>query len=101
LLRWERRWSSRGLGPGDYGVCRDHHAAGCLAHDREDLGWEGLAEAAPRFDRGADDNQLGAVVVRHLGEFESERAFSGADDASFDAYAVRVGDCGRTVEALA
>jgi hypothetical protein len=59
-----------------------------------------VAEAAPRFDRGADDDQLGTVVVGDLGEFEPECVFAGTDDASFDADPVGLGDRGCTVEVL-
>src|SRR5581483_12431022 len=72
----------------------DHHATGRVAEDRKDLERERAAEAEPRLDRRADDDQLGAVVARHLGELAPEGALTGADDPSGGGDAVRLGDGG-------
>jgi hypothetical protein len=76
----------------------NQHTAGRLAQDGEDLSRERTAEAEPRLDRRAEDDELGAMVGRRLGELAAERALAGADDAAMGRDAVRLGDGGRLVE---
>ena len=49
-------------------------------------------EAEARLDRRADDDELGAMVVRNLGELTAEGALPGAHDEPAGADAVRLGD---------
>jgi hypothetical protein len=79
----------------------DHHPARRLFDDGEDLRREGPAEAAAGFDRGGDDDQLGAVVVGDLRHLLPERALPRPHDHPPHADAVRVGDRSGMVEAFA
>jgi hypothetical protein len=62
--------------------------------DGHHLRREGPAEPAPRLDRRADDDELGAVVARDLGELVPERPIASADDLPVRCDAVRLGDGG-------
>jgi hypothetical protein len=53
--------------PPDERPGRDQYAAGRVADDREHLGREGASETETGLDGGADDDQLGAVLVDDLG----------------------------------
>ena len=59
-----------------------------------------MAEAAPRLDGRAHDDELGPVVVGDLGDLLPEPACARPDDHASDAHAVRVGDRRRLVEVL-
>jgi hypothetical protein len=54
---------------------------------------ERALETAPRFDRRADDDELGAALVRDARDFLPEEPRACADDLAPDADAVRRRDC--------
>ena len=55
-------------------------------------------EATPGFDGSADDHELRAVVVGHLGELDAEGALTGAHDLPAHSDAVGLRDRGRVIE---
>jgi len=80
---------------------RNHHPARRVAEDGHHLGRERPAESSPRLDRRADDDQLRAVLARHVRELIPERAVARADDPPVSLDAVRLRDGGRLRQRLA
>jgi hypothetical protein len=59
---------------------------------------ERALEAAPRLDRGADDDELGAALVRDARNRIAEQTVARPDDLAPHAYPVRSCDRGRRIE---
>jgi hypothetical protein len=76
----------------------DHHAAGRIAKDREDVEREGAAKAEAGLDRGADDHELGTVVFGDLRQLAAEGAFARADHDPLGGDPVRLGERRSVVE---
>jgi hypothetical protein len=62
---------------------------------------ERVLEAAPRLDRRADDDELGAALVRHARDLLTEQAGTRADDLAAHADAVRRRDSSSRFEPVA
>jgi hypothetical protein len=78
----------------------DHHPAGRAAREQQDVAGERAPEAAPRLDRGADDDELGAALGRDAGDLLAEAARPRAHDLAAHAHAVGARDTGRRLEAM-
>jgi hypothetical protein len=82
------------------GTGRDHHAAGRVADEQEDVAGEGATEAAPRLDRRADDDELRPVLGGDASDVLAEAPRTGAHELSADADAVRARHLGGGFEPL-
>jgi hypothetical protein len=71
---------------------RDHHPAGRVTEDRHDFERERATKAEPRLDGRADDDELGAMIVRDLRQLAAERSLPRPDDPAAGADAVRLRD---------
>ena len=74
---------------------------GAARRRSKDFAREGVLEAAPRLDRSADDDELGAALVRHARDLLAEQTGARADDLAPHADAVRRRDRRGRVEPVA
>jgi hypothetical protein len=76
----------------------DHHAAGRIPRDEQDVPGERPAEASARLDRGADDDELGATLCGHARDVLAEAARPRPDDLAAHGDPVGARHRGRRLE---